>query len=78
MLCLITDGVTEAQTAVGALYGNERLQELLQRLQGDAAGTKAVVEALRADVMAFAAGAEPADDLTILALRWKGPAGAAA
>ena len=36
-----------------------------------------VVEALRADVSAFAAGAEPADDLTILALRWNGPAGAA-
>ena len=30
--------------------------------------------ALHADVVAFAAGAEPADDLTILALRWSGPA----
>jgi adenylate cyclase len=76
MLCLMTDGVTEAQTAAGALYGNERLHELLQRLQRDAAGVKTVVEALRADVMTFAAGAEPADDLTILALRWNGPAGA--
>jgi hypothetical protein len=52
------------------------MHELLQRLQRDAAGAKAVVEALRADVMAFAAGAEPADDLTILTLRWNGPAGA--
>ena len=40
MLCLMTDGVTEAQTAAGALYGNERLHELLQRLQRDAAGAK--------------------------------------
>ena len=29
----------------------------------------ALVEALRADVDAFAAGAEPADDLTVLVLR---------
>ena len=78
MLCLMTDGVTEAQTAAGALYGNQRLHELLLRLQRDAAGATAVVEALRADVMAFAAGAEPADDLTILALRWNGPTGATA
>ena len=31
MLCLMTDGVTEAQTAAGELYGNERLQQLLLR-----------------------------------------------
>jgi adenylate cyclase len=78
MLCLTTDGMTEAQTAAGVLYGNQRLHELLLRLQREAAGAKAVVEALRADVTAFAAGAEPADDLTILALRWNGPAGVGA
>ena len=39
---------------------------------GDATA-RDVVDALRADVGAFAAGAEPADDLTILALRWNGP-----
>jgi hypothetical protein len=32
---------------------------------------------LCADVQAFAAGAEPADDLTVLALRWIGPQAAA-
>ncbi len=41
---------------------------------------RALVDALRADVEAFAAGAEPADDLTVLVLRWNGPraAGSAA
>ncbi|MGL6109471.1 MAG: CHASE2 domain-containing protein [Rubrivivax sp.] len=73
MLCLMTDGVTEAQTAAGDLYGSERLQRLLVQLQRDAAGARALVEAVNADVVAFAAGAEPADDLTILALRWNGP-----
>lgn len=77
-LCLITDGVTEAQTEAGALYGNDRLRQRLLRLQQEGAGAHALVEALSADVQAFAAGAEPADDLTILALRWNGPAPASA
>ena len=77
-LCLMTDGVTEAQTDAGALYGSERLRQLLLRLQHGGAGAHALVEAISADVQAFAAGAEAADDLTILALRWNGPASAAA
>ncbi len=78
LLCLMTDGVTEAQTRAGQLYGNERLQHLLLELQRRGVGARALVEALQADVTAFAAGGEPADDLTILALRWNGPQGAAA
>ncbi len=78
LLCLLTDGVTEAQTADGQLYGNQRLQLLLLELQRHGATARQVVEALQADVARFSAGAEPADDLTILALRWNGPPGAAA
>ncbi len=77
LLCLMTDGVTEAQTPDGQLYGNPRLQHLLLELQRRGATARELVEALRSDVSAFAAGAEAADDLTILALRWHGPAGAA-
>ena len=77
MLCLITDGVTEAQDSQGHLYGNQRLQHLLLELQQRGADARAVVAALQADVGAFATSAEPADDLTILALRWHGPQGAA-
>ena len=81
-LCVVTDGVTEAQRATGELYGGGRVEDLLRRF-GDApaaADADAVVAALRADVHAFEAGAEPADDLTVLVLRWNGPqrAGSAA
>ena len=70
---LYTDGVTEAQNPAGALYGPPRAQELMCRLNGGASGAREWVTALQADVLAFSAGAEPADDLTILALRWRGP-----
>jgi serine phosphatase RsbU (regulator of sigma subunit)/CHASE2 domain-containing sensor protein len=76
-LCLMTDGVVEAQTPDGRLYGNERLQQRLQELMRRGASARDVVDSLRADVGVFAAGAEAADDLTILALRWNGPAGRA-
>jgi adenylate cyclase len=76
LLCLMTDGVTEAQDRQGQLYGNQRLQALLLQLQQRGADAQAVVRALQADVAAFATAAEPADDLTILTLRWNGPGGA--
>jgi adenylate cyclase len=78
LLCLMTDGVAEAQTPAGQLYGSQRLAHLLLELQQRGVGARALVEALQADVAAFAAGGEPADDLTILALRWNGPHGAGA
>ena len=77
LLCLMTDGVSDAQTPAGELYGSARTQQRLQQLQRGGVGARALVEALHADVTAFAAGAEAADDLTILALRWNGPQGAA-
>ena len=70
LLCAVTDGVTEAANRAGALYGSARVQAILPGLGLDCASVRDVVDALRADVEAFAAGAEPADDLTILAFRW--------
>jgi serine phosphatase RsbU (regulator of sigma subunit) len=78
LLCIITDGVTEAQNPAGGLYGSARVEAIVPRLSGGAATARSVVDALQADVTAFAAGAEPADDLTILALRWQGPGTAGA
>jgi serine phosphatase RsbU (regulator of sigma subunit) len=67
---LYTDGVTEAQSVDQSFYGVERLETLLQELvassPADCVGR--VVEA----VGRFAAGAAPADDLTVLALRRPG------
>jgi serine phosphatase RsbU (regulator of sigma subunit) len=73
MLCLMTDGVTEAQNAAGELYGQPRAEQVLRQQTDGACSARGLVAALQADVLAFSAGAEPADDLTILALRWLGP-----
>jgi len=73
LLCCVTDGVTDAQNPAGLLYGSARLEACLSRIDLMHATPQNVVDAVRADVAEFAAGAEPADDLTVLALRWKGP-----
>ena len=72
-LCLMTDGVTEAQNPAAELYGQARVQAVLRDGREAAATARGVVDALHDDVQAFAAGAEAADDLTILVLRWLGP-----
>jgi len=73
LLCLITDGVTEAQTAAGNLYGGERLHGVLARCALAGMGSAQVEQAVREDVAAFTGPVEPFDDLTLLVLRWKGP-----
>jgi len=71
-LCLITDGITEASSADGTLYGRPRLEALLGGL-GAAARAAEVGEAIRSDVAAFSRGAEPTDDMAVLIIRWNGP-----
>jgi adenylate cyclase len=75
-LCLITDGVTEAMNAAGEMYGQKRLRAVLERLR-DAPSVGYVGEAVRGDVAAFVGAAEPADDLTLLVLRWTAPGASA-
>ncbi|MEO5766694.1 MAG: CHASE2 domain-containing protein [Casimicrobiaceae bacterium] len=72
MLCIVTDGVGDARNPAGESYGTRRADATLSRIAATRPDARAVVAALRADVAAFAAGAEPADDLTVLALRWNG------
>jgi adenylate cyclase len=74
-LCIVTDGVTEARNPAGDMYGGERLQDIVARVAQRPLDARAVVEAMRADVESFVAGAEAADDLTLLVLRWNGPRG---
>lgn len=74
----MTDGVAEAQNEAGELYGASRLRAVLLRSVGQVHGAAEVVKAVEADVLAFAGKAEPSDDLTLLALHWRGPGGAAA
>jgi serine phosphatase RsbU (regulator of sigma subunit)/anti-sigma regulatory factor (Ser/Thr protein kinase)/HPt (histidine-containing phosphotransfer) domain-containing protein len=73
LLVAFTDGVTEAMSPDGALFGEGRLRALLGGL-GDISPA-AAVNALLAGVRAFAASAEQADDIAILAVRYAGPGG---
>lgn len=70
---LYTDGVSEAMDAEGRLYGRRRLYRLLEGL-GSAATCTDIVAAVQRDLQAFGAVEERADDITMLALRWHGPA----
>jgi serine phosphatase RsbU (regulator of sigma subunit) len=69
-LVLYTDGVTEARDPDRNFYGEDRFRDLLRRMAGSSAGE--VVDAIVADVDRFDAGAERADDLTVLVVRRTG------
>ncbi|HUH93269.1 MAG TPA: CHASE2 domain-containing protein [Casimicrobiaceae bacterium] len=73
LVCLVTDGVGDARNAQGERYGGARLQALLAGLPAKERTARAVVGAVSADVQRFADGAEAADDITLLVVRWIGP-----
>jgi adenylate cyclase len=65
-LVLITDGVTEAQNADGALFGRDRI------LAAGGATATAIVDGIRDQVRMFEGGTEATDDLTVMAVRYLG------
>jgi sigma-B regulation protein RsbU (phosphoserine phosphatase) len=69
-MLLYTDGVTEAMNGREELFEESRLESSLQRLNG--APLKEMLEGINADLMQFADGAPQADDITMLALQYKG------
>jgi len=74
-ICVLTDGVTEATNDAGALFGARRVEEALSTAL-DASRAPDVLAQIRARVSAFVGDAPAADDLTLLVLRWIGPASA--
>ena len=64
-LVLYTDGVTEAEDAARALFGQARLETAVANAPADAAGLLARV---LAEVSAFTGAAPQSDDLTLLVL----------
>lgn len=68
LLMLYTDGVTEAEDRTQAFYTTARLERALAAMP--ALGARDAVHALREDLRRFVADAEPADDITLLAVRW--------
>jgi sigma-B regulation protein RsbU (phosphoserine phosphatase) len=71
IVLLFTDGVTEAQDKTRSFYEMGRLWKLLASATPPDA--KSAVDLVREDVNRFVAGAEQADDITLLAVRWLGP-----
>ena len=62
-----TDGITEAQNSVAALFGNRRLEAVLS-------GSRGTMESLCANILKavndFSSGNEQSDDITVLAVEY--------
>jgi phosphoserine phosphatase RsbU/P len=65
-LLAFTDGVTDARSPAGESYGEDRL--FATAAHPDASAVS-LLDSLDADLLAHTAGAEPFDDITLLALR---------
>jgi len=69
-LFMFTDGITEAFNPAGEILGEARLDNILDRERGGAAAE--LVEKVIGATAEFAAGAEQSDDITCLALVYRG------
>jgi len=70
-LCAVTDGATEAMNVAREFFGVERLRTSLTWMPEDI-GPDELVKRLREDLQRFSGAAEPADDITLLVVRWNG------
>jgi len=70
-LVLYTDGVIDAQTASGELFGAQRLLDTINGAPGRSATQ--LVDGAMAALDGFVGGAAQADDIAVLALRYSGP-----
>lgn len=73
-LLLYTDGLTEATDPSGEMYGAHRLRVAIEKHRGTRA--RAVVDAVVDSMGRFQNGAPGVDDVTVMALRWRGERGA--
>lgn len=67
---LYTDGVTEAMNPDSQLFSDERLKEYLSSLRDK--DVEEIIRAVREQIAEFAQGAIQSDDITMLALKYKG------
>src|SRR5215472_5584541 len=74
-LILYTDRVSEAANIHSELFEEHRLRTVLDQFKGHE--VEDIAEAIRQGVKAFTAGAPQSDDITILAVQYKGEAKAA-
>jgi serine phosphatase RsbU (regulator of sigma subunit) len=69
-IVLYTDGVTEAQNPAGEFFGRARLREAVRR--GTNADCAALHDTIQSAILDFTAGAEQADDLTLVVMEYRG------
>ncbi len=68
---LYTDGVTEAESANGKFYGDDRLEQIIKSDEFEDTSTDKKVEFVKNDVKSFASGAEQSDDITMVYIKSK-------
>lgn len=71
LLCIFSDGATEAFSPAQEEYGKLRLSDALADVS-DQTMAADVVEMAVSNIERFVDGADPSDDLTIMVLRWRG------
>jgi serine phosphatase RsbU (regulator of sigma subunit) len=71
-IVLYTDGITEAESPLGEFYGRNRLREAVQNAAG--ATCTDMHAAIQHSIRQFTAGAEQADDLTLVVVEYGGNA----
>ncbi len=69
LICLFTDGVTEAKNNKDEEYSEERLTQFL--LSSVSLNSKDLVSSLTNDISKFSVGVEQSDDITIVAIKVK-------
>jgi phosphoserine phosphatase RsbU/P len=69
-ILIATDGVTEAFSATGEVFGNDRLEARIADHAGSDPGD--LIAGISASIAAFARGVAQSDDLTGLALKFEG------
>lgn len=67
MVILISDGVIEAQNALGELFGFERLEAAIA--SGSQTSAQAMLEHLKGETAYFVGEVEPHDDITIVVVQ---------
>ena len=73
LLFCYTDGVTEAMNVAGEMYSEERLQAVLTGIPtGNDIPVADILAELRKDIDAHVGAAEQSDDMTMLAIRYRG------
>jgi len=70
-LLLYTDGVVEYQNAKDQLYGQDRFLEVLAQLRDQP--LQEIFKVLNQELKAFGQGLPPVDDVSLLALEYRGP-----